>query len=73
MATKYYDLDELVFAEKPKGTRLRDLSDLVFGRLQVLGYAGKNSKGKLLWFCQCECGKIIENLRETPSLQRGEE
>lgn len=36
--------------------RAKDLSGLIFGRLAVLGPVGRNSTGKLLWVCRCECG-----------------
>lgn len=38
-----------------------------FGRLTVIGEAGKNERGQLMWECQCDCGnkKVVlgHNLR----------
>ena len=39
------------------GNRFRDLTGQVFGKLTVLKFAGKNSKGRHMWNCKCECGK----------------
>jgi hypothetical protein len=35
-----------------------DLTNQNFGRLTVLKENGKDSKGKILWSCQCSCGTI---------------
>ena len=44
-----------------------DLTGNTYGRLKVVELAGKNSKGKLLWRCECKCGNeaviIGENLK----------
>ena len=37
-------------------SRHRDLTGQNFGRLVVEAFAGKDSIGKVLWFCRCECG-----------------
>lgn len=39
----------------PKGYPL-DLTDQRFGRWRVLGRAGVNRVGKVMWACRCECG-----------------
>lgn len=36
--------------------RANDLTGQVFGRLTVVGVAGKNKKQNLLWRCSCICG-----------------
>lgn len=35
---------------------IRDLSGQVFGRLTVIGYAGRDSRAQSMWLCRCECG-----------------
>lgn len=46
---------------KPIGCshRFQDLTGQVFGRLTVLGYAGKGSSGRTSWHCRCTCGEVI--------------
>ncbi len=39
------------------GKDLIDITGQVFGRLVVLGKAFKNTYGKWIWECQCNCGK----------------
>lgn len=36
--------------------RVKDLTGQRFGRLTVVGYAGKNKQRFALWLCQCDCG-----------------
>jgi len=36
--------------------RVKDLTGQAFGRLTVLGYAGKNKRRFSMWTCRCECG-----------------
>lgn len=38
---------------------LKDFIGRRFGRLQVIGYAGK-ADGKHMWRCRCECGSEVE-------------
>ena len=40
--------------------KFRDLTGLIFGRLLVLAYAGKQPGNNSLcrWRCQCQCGRI---------------
>lgn len=38
------------------GTRKRDLTGQVFGRLTVLEEVGKTASGNFVWLCQCSCG-----------------
>ena len=35
-----------------------------FGRLVVLGRAGRTQNGKVLWKCQCDCGNITYGIRD---------
>ncbi len=35
-----------------------DLTGKYFGRLQVLGYAGRGKRGEPLWSCGCSCGNL---------------
>lgn len=48
----------------------KDMTGQVFGRLTVTGYAGSDSKGQAMWYCDCECGTkgvIVKG----PNLRRG--
>ena len=40
-----------------------------FGRLTVIGDAGTNKDGQLLWKCECKCGKFTK--AKTQDLQQG--
>lgn len=40
----------------PKNFKGIDLTGQKFGKRRVLGYAGKDSGGKTLWYCLCHCG-----------------
>jgi len=46
----------------PTDSRFQDLTGRTFGRLCVLGYAGRHGHGRHLWRCSCKCGgeKVIE-------------
>lgn len=46
-----------------------DLNGKTFGRLRVKSIAGKDSRGEILWSCECECGgtKIVRS----SSLRKG--
>jgi len=37
--------------------RFKDIAGMQFGRLKVVGLAGKSQSGKLLWKCLCDCGQ----------------
>lgn len=41
--------------------KIKDLTGQKFGKLTVIGYAGKAERGRSLWLCECECGnrKVI--------------
>ncbi len=48
------------FISKPTVHNFIDLENQVFGRLTVIGYAGRSGKPEIpYWFCRCECGNII--------------
>lgn len=59
MKKKFYTEEELVFKEKSKRPDFQHLDGLKFGRLTVLGFAGKMGRNAT-WFCKCECGKITK-------------
>lgn len=40
---------------KPTNPRFKDRTGLIYGRLTVLGYAGKHC-GRVSWWCECICG-----------------
>lgn len=45
-------------------SKLQDLTGLKFGKLTVLGYAGRSSASAgRYWICRCDCG----NIREVPT------
>ena len=37
-------------------SKIRDISNMIFGRLIALKVNGKDSTNKTLWLCVCECG-----------------
>jgi hypothetical protein len=37
-----------------------DLTGKQFGRLTVINRTNKTSYGSIIWFCQCDCGSIVE-------------
>lgn len=37
---------------------VKNLAGQRFGRLTVGGIAGKDTRGKILWECRCDCGKM---------------
>lgn len=41
--------------EKPH-CNFKDLTGIYFGRLHVIGYAGKTRDGRTRWACNCQCG-----------------
>lgn len=43
----------------------KDLSDMRFGRLIVLSYAGKSKNNRQLWNCRCDCGMRCQVLRDS--------
>ena len=45
---------------KPIGSRTIDLADQRFGRLKVVRYIGRTSRGRSLWLCRCRCGTKVE-------------
>ncbi len=51
------------------GTRAKDLSEKIFGKLSVIKRIENASNGDAQWLCQCECGKIIS--RRASSLMNG--
>lgn len=40
----------------PTNHRFKNLTGQKFGRLTVIGYAGRNRHRQSLWLCQCSCG-----------------
>ncbi len=46
------------FIPHPPVNNFRDLTDLQFGRLTVLGYAGANASRLGQWWCKCPCGTV---------------
>ena len=47
-----------------------DITGHRFGRLTVLGYAGKNRQNKSLWKCICDCGN--ETIARADALKSGD-
>ncbi len=39
---------------------MTDLTDMRFGRLKVIGFAGKRNSGKNYWSCICDCGNAVD-------------
>ena len=46
--------------------RFLDRTNMRYGRLLVIKYAGKDKRNKHLWLCQCDCGNkkvvVADNL-----------
>ena len=57
---RFFQESELVFSEHPNSKRFIDLTDQVFDRLKVLGFAGQDNQSKSLWYCRCSCGNIAK-------------
>ncbi len=57
-----YTKDNIVFEPFPSNPRTSwhfiNLTDQVFTRLTVLGYAGKRNQKRTMWWCECICGVI---------------
>lgn len=58
---RFYSESELVFKEKPTDPRFQDLTNLIFGRLKVLGFAGSDLSNHKAWFCKCKCGNVVKS------------
>ncbi len=62
--TTFYNQDEIIFSEHRKRTNFVNITGSIFGKLTVLGYAGKelttNGNPHHYWFCKCECGNVTK-------------
>ena len=54
---------------KELGKRTENLLNKKFGKLTVIKFKEISKDKKAIWYCQCECGKIIET--STHSLKSG--
>jgi hypothetical protein len=47
--------------------KIEDLTGRIFGKLEVIGFAGKDESNSSLWYCRCSCGeiKVFERRRLT--------
>lgn len=50
---------EKVRVERYMGRKKLDLVDQRFGRLVVIGEAGRNKFGNVMWLCKCDCGAEV--------------
>lgn len=41
------------------GNNFKDITGQIFGRLTAIKLTGRSRNKKLLWQCQCECGKTV--------------
>ena len=57
---KYYELKDIKFVEKSSHWRFLDIEGRRFNKLLVIGYAGTDKNFNAMWFCQCDCGKIVK-------------
>ena len=39
-------------------SKINDLTNKKFGKLEVIKYYGSNKNGRALWLCKCECGNM---------------
>lgn len=63
MRAKKLSESEIVIQPNPTSKVFRDLKGHVFGRLTVIGFAGRETRGKQKeskWFCRCECGSFVK-------------
>lgn len=56
-----YAKDTIVFEPIPTHWRFIDRTGTKFGRLTVLGYAGKTHRNAH-WYAECDCGRVINVL-----------
>lgn len=57
-----YTKNNIVFEPHPihkNGYKFKNLTSCPFGRLTVLGYAGKRGHNQF-WWCECQCGAITK-------------
>lgn len=55
--------EDIIFVDRPNQPHFNDLTNKSFGKLNVLGYAGRMVIGKhkrSSWFCLCECGNYVK-------------
>lgn len=52
-----YTKDTIEFLPKPTHPNFKDVTGTVYGRLTVIGFAGRE-KLRTSWFCECICGNI---------------
>lgn len=51
--------------------KFEDLVGQKFGRLTVIGFAGKTQGGKPLWNCTCDCGEVKDKPTTSSDLKSG--
>lgn len=56
---QYFKLEEIKIIEKPTNCRFNNLDEKKYGRLKVVGYAGRK-KNKTWWWCKCDCGNLVK-------------
>jgi len=49
--------------------KFQDLSGMIFGRLTVIEYYGKNERNRPLWICKCSCGNLEEIIVTSANLK----
>ena len=57
---RFFQESELIFLEHSKDPKFQDLTGRIFGKLKVIGFAGKYKRYHSQWFCRCECQNIIK-------------
>lgn len=60
MKQKFYLESEIGFVEPLKSKQFKDLTGKKFTKLTVLGYAGRDIRNQAMWYCKCDCGKIVK-------------
>ncbi len=53
-----YDKNNIEFAPLPAHPRFVNLTGQTFRSLTVIGYAPTH-KSRTMWFCECQCGRIV--------------
>ena len=64
------NLLQTVSGLKHRGRPPKDITGQRFGKLTAVKLVGRNTYGKALWYCECDCGGTI--VTALPNLDNGE-
>ena len=49
---------DIEIVDLPEGFRFQDLRGKQFGKLKILGYAGRKTENRAHWWIECDCGTV---------------